>query len=213
MARRGEQLREHILRTAKDVFLELGFERTSMDIVAARAETSKRTLYAHFENKDKLFLAVFDLVRDLYLGRIKTPDAYSDDTTEAIVLYCGRFLQLRLWEPALRAFRLVIAEAERLPRASAQFFDAIFDTTHERLAAFLSQRYGLPAPESTDIAQKLLGRTVYPRLFAALLGVEKPLPELRDEATVATVGAEIDLEPIREAVAALLPSSRAVPRE
>ncbi|MET0427351.1 MAG: helix-turn-helix domain-containing protein, partial [Microvirga sp.] len=60
MARRGVQLREHILWTAKDVFLELGFERTSMDEVAGRAATSKRTLYAHFESKEKLFLAVIE---------------------------------------------------------------------------------------------------------------------------------------------------------
>src|ERR1700704_2001960 len=35
------------------------FERASMDVVAARAETSKRSLYAHFESKEKLFLARF----------------------------------------------------------------------------------------------------------------------------------------------------------
>jgi len=61
MARRGDKLREHILWIAKDVFLEMGFERASMDVVAARAETSKRSLYAHFESKEKLFLAVIDL--------------------------------------------------------------------------------------------------------------------------------------------------------
>ena len=39
MTRRGDQLREHLLWTAKDVFLELGFERASMDVVAARADS------------------------------------------------------------------------------------------------------------------------------------------------------------------------------
>src|SRR5882724_2632250 len=111
MARRGDELREHILRTAKDVFLELGFERASMDVVAARASTSKRTLYAHFESKDKLFLAVVDLVRGLYLDKIRTPDDYGEDTAEAVVLFCGRFLQLLLWEPVLRTCRLNITEA------------------------------------------------------------------------------------------------------
>ena len=71
MARRGDKLREHILWTAKDVFLEMGFERASMDVVAGRAETSKRTLYAHFESKEKLFLAVIELVRGLFLGRLE----------------------------------------------------------------------------------------------------------------------------------------------
>jgi AcrR family transcriptional regulator len=203
MARRGDALREHILWTAKDVFIEMGFERTSMDVVAARAETSKRSLYAHFESKDKLFLAVVELARELYLGRLKTPDAYGEDTAEAVVLFCGRFLQLLLWQPALRTCRMSIAEAERLPEPSAQYYDAIFNTTHERLAAFLIERCQLAPPTSTNIAHELLGRTVYPRLFRALLGVEKTLNERPDEASIA---ADIDLAPICDAVTALLPS-------
>jgi AcrR family transcriptional regulator len=203
MARRGDQLREHILRAAKDVFLEMGFERASMDVLAARAATSKRTLYAHFESKDKLFLAVVDLVRELYLDKLKTPDDYGEDTAEAVVLFCGRFLQLLLWGPALRTCRLGIAEADRLPEASAQYYDAIFNTTHERLAAFLSERRHLSPPTSTYIAHELLGRTVYPRFVRALFGVEELLNEWPDEASIA---ADLDLAPIRRAVAALLPT-------
>src|SRR5580698_6907535 len=52
MTRRGDTLREHILWTAKEVFLEMGFERASMDVVANRAQTSKRSLYAHFQSKE-----------------------------------------------------------------------------------------------------------------------------------------------------------------
>ena len=68
-ARRGDQLREHMLWTAKNVFRELGFERASMDVIAARAGVSKRTVYAHFENKERLYLSVVELVRGLSLGR------------------------------------------------------------------------------------------------------------------------------------------------
>jgi AcrR family transcriptional regulator len=206
MARRGEELRRHILWTAKDVFIELGFERTSMDVVAARAETSKRSLYAHFESKDKLFLAVVDIARELYLGRLKTPADYGEDTAEAVVVFCGRFLQLLLRKPALRTCRLGIAEAERLPEASAQYYDAIFHTTHERLAAFLVERCRLAPPAGSDIADQLLGRTVYPRLFRALLGLEAPLDDGVDETSLAT---DVDLAPIRDAVTALLPSGEA----
>src|SRR4030088_1166146 len=137
MVRRGDELREHILWAAKDVFLEMGFERASMDVVASRAATSKRSLYAHFETKDKLFLAVVELVRVLYLGRIKTPDQYSSDPQEAIALFCGRFLQMLMWEPILRTCRMGIAEAGRLPEASARYYDTFFEETHQRLATFL----------------------------------------------------------------------------
>lgn len=204
MARRGAELREHILWTAKDVFLEMGFDRASMDVVAARAETSKRSLYAHFESKEKLFLAVVDLARELYLGRLKTPDAYHQDTTEAVILYCGRFLQLILREPALRTCRLGIAEAERLPDASAQYHQAIFETSRTRLTAFLTRHHNLTPTTADDIATQLLARTLYPRLHRALLGVEPPLPIEVDETTLTT---DIDFTPIRNAATELLPPS------
>jgi AefR-like transcriptional repressor, C-terminal domain len=135
-------------------------------------------------------------------ARFKTPADYGEDTAEAVVLFCGRFLQLLLWGPALRTCRLGIAEADRLSEASAQYYDAIFNSTHERLAAFLSERRRLSLPTSTRIAHELLGRTVYPRFVRALFGVEEVLNEWPDEASIA---ADLDLAPIREAVAALLP--------
>ncbi|SEP07571.1 TetR/AcrR family transcriptional regulator [Amycolatopsis saalfeldensis] len=201
MARRGDALREHILWAAKDVFIETGFERASMDVVAARAETSKRSLYAHFESKDKLFLAVLDLVRELYFEQLKTPRDYADDATEAAVLFCGRFLQLLLWRSALRTCRLSMTEAERLPEAAARYYDAIFATPQERLAAFVGESFDLGPGAAEDLARELLGRTVYPRLFRALLGVEPPLDERPEEASIAT---DVDVAAIRRALADLL---------
>src|SRR3954463_13481033 len=137
MARRGDELREHMLFIAKDVFTEVGFERTSMDLIAARAATTKRTLYAHFESKEKLFLAVLELVRGLLLDRLKTPGDYAADPDQALVLYCGRFLELVVWQKSIRMCRLSIAESERFPDGAARFHEAIFGTAQDRLEAFL----------------------------------------------------------------------------
>ena len=72
--------RNSILLVAKDVFLETGYERASMDAVAARAGTLKRSLYAHFESKDKLFLAVLELIRELEADRARAmEEARVDD--------------------------------------------------------------------------------------------------------------------------------------
>ena len=203
MTRRGEQLREHILWTAKDVFLELGFERTSMDVVAVRASTSKRSLYAYFESKDALFLAVVGLVRELSLDRLGTPGPDGAQTAEAVVGFCARLAQLLLWEPSLRACRLFIAEAERIPEASAHYHDAIFATAHERLAAFVGERCGLEPATSAAIADELVGRALYPGLVRALLGVDEARGEPPGDGSSA---AGLDLTGIRATVAALLPA-------
>ncbi|GLY72920.1 TetR/AcrR family transcriptional regulator [Actinoallomurus iriomotensis] len=200
--RRGEELRRHILFTAKDVFLETGYERASMDTVATRAETSKRTLYAHFESKDKLFLAVLDLVRELYLHRLGTPGAYAEDPPEAVTRFCGRFLQLMVWEAQVRTCRLIIAEAERLPGSSSTYFDAIFASTYERLSAYLAERYAMDNADSAALAEDLLARTVLPRLFRTLLNVEEVIKDMPEESALAE---DVDLDAIRRLVAATLP--------
>ena len=201
MAKRGDELREHILWTAKTTFLELGFERASMDEIAARAQTSKRTLYAHFESKENLYLAVIELVHELYLERLKHPADYSDDPTQALTMFCGRFLEIVLYAPSIRMSRMSIAGAERFPQGAAGYFDASFSDAHQRLSDYLAATFALSNEASADAAQELLGRVLYPRYVRALFGLDEPSSQLEE-----SMRADLDLAPIRRAVAALLVS-------
>ena len=206
MARRGDTLREHILEVAKDAFLESGFERTSMDAIAARAETSKRSLYAHFPTKDALFLAVIDRVHDLFRGRMRTPDHYAGDPAEATALFCGRFLQMLSWAPILQTCRMGITEAERLPEAAAQLYEVFFGTTADRLATYLCDQYSLGAADGATLASHLLGMTVYPTLPRALFGIGELRDDVPSEESIET---DIDMSAIRRAtVSTLAPRGR-----
>jgi AcrR family transcriptional regulator len=202
MARRGDQLREHILWIAKDVFLEMGFERASMDVVAARAETSKRSLYAHFESKEKLYLAVIGLVRGLFLSRLKMPGDYSEKPAEALTMFCGRYLEILLYQSSIQMCRVSMAETARFPQGAAQHFDVMFTEVHTRLSAYLKTTFGLSARASAEAAQKLLGQLLYPRFVRALFGMDK-LAESFDREALAP---DFDLKPIRKAVSALIES-------
>jgi len=197
MARRGDKLREHILWTAKDVFLEMGYERASMDVVASRAETSKRSLYAYFESKEKLFLAVIDMVRGLFLSRLRMPNDYSEKPAEALVMYLGRYLETLLYQAQIRMIRVSMAEAERFPEQAAQYFDVLFTEVHARLSAYLKATFGLSARHGAETAHKLLGQVIYPRFQRALLGLD-PLVKTFDREVLAP---SFDLKPIRRAVA------------
>ncbi|NWG22994.1 MAG: TetR/AcrR family transcriptional regulator [Pseudorhodoplanes sp.] len=202
MARRGDQLREHILWTAKDVFLEMGFERASMDVVAARAQTSKRSLYAHFESKEKLFLAVIEFVRGLFLTRLKMPGDYADKPAEALTLFCARYLEILLYQASIQMCRVSMAETARFPEGAASHYDVMFTEVQSRLSAYLKVAFGLPARTSADAAQRLLGQLLYPRLLRALFGMDEPVRSLgRDDMPPA-----IDLRPVRKVVAELIES-------
>jgi TetR/AcrR family transcriptional repressor of mexJK operon len=52
--------RAAILGAARELFVQNGVERTSMDAVAARAGVSKRTVYDYYGNKQRLLLGVIE---------------------------------------------------------------------------------------------------------------------------------------------------------
>lgn len=207
MARRGEALREHILDTAKLAFLESGFERTSMDAIAARAETSKRSLYAHFPTKDALFLAVVERIRTLFGERMRTPAEYSEQPLEAITQYCGRFVQLLRWSSVGRMLRLGIAEAERLPDLAAGLYDVLFGITVRDLASHMGTALGLADDEAEGIANELIGLAIHPELPRLLFGVDTFTDETPERARLA---ADVDLERIRRLLRVVLPSPTAM---
>ena len=53
-----DRKREAIIQAAIAEFRDNGFQVTSMDRIAARAEVSKRTVYNHFPSKDELFAEI-----------------------------------------------------------------------------------------------------------------------------------------------------------
>jgi len=57
-----DRKRDAIVQAAIVEFRDNGFEATSVDKVAARAEVSKRTLYNHFPSKDELFAAILQVM-------------------------------------------------------------------------------------------------------------------------------------------------------
>lgn len=199
-AKRGAELRDHILWSAKDVFLELGFERASMDEVASRAETSKRTLYAHFESKEKLFLAIVDLVRGLFLAELKHPGDYSSKPTEALVAFCARYLEVLLGR-SIRICRVALAEVDRFPEGASSLFDVLFGEVHDRAAAYLRETFSLSPKASAEAAEELLARVLHPRLASALFGVDAALESANSGAPV-----KIDAKPIKRAVSDLVAS-------
>jgi TetR/AcrR family transcriptional regulator, mexJK operon transcriptional repressor len=63
--------RAAILTSARELFLTEGFDRSSVDAVAARAGVSKRTVYDYFGDKQTLLNAVFDDVGQSLLDTVR----------------------------------------------------------------------------------------------------------------------------------------------
>ncbi len=62
---KSEDTRERILDAALNVFSNKGYHDTRMDEIVEASETSKGSIYFHFPNKERLFLALVDQFADL----------------------------------------------------------------------------------------------------------------------------------------------------
>jgi len=74
-----EEIRRYIIDTAEKIFSRLGFDRTTMDIIAKEARKGKSTLYYYFKNKEDLFQAVVQKEANYVLSElIKIIDSGKD---------------------------------------------------------------------------------------------------------------------------------------
>jgi AcrR family transcriptional regulator len=190
-----DERRDRIVRAAKGVLLEKGLDASSMDDVAARAGTTKPTVYAHFKSKDELFSAVVELIQGLFLGKLRSPDVYAAEPVEAVALFCGRFLELVCWRDAVGYQRVTLAAAARSPAIAKAVYDTLYAEACRSLAAYLRTRKLTRSPEQH--AELLLSATTGGPVIRHLFGVDDPCADLPDDEIV---GTRVDMKRIREAV-------------
>jgi len=134
---RSDRKRKTLLLAATAVFLEKGYDGTSMDDVAARAEVSKPTVYKYFSDKEHLFAeivrATTDQIDDLVRVVVETMDGQADVNTGLAVL-AHRFINALMQPHVLRLRRLVIANADRFPDVGRSWYEQGFERVLTTLA-------------------------------------------------------------------------------
>ena len=134
---RSDRKRRTVLLAASAVFLEKGYDGTSMDDVAGRAEVSKPTVYKYFSDKEQLFAeivhATTDQIDDLVRLVVETMAAEADVKTSLTVL-ARRFINALLQPQVLRLRRLVIANADRFPDVGRSWYAQGFERVLAKLA-------------------------------------------------------------------------------
>src|SRR5436190_5306033 len=167
--RRDERLpegsRARLLDSAANVFAERGYERASIDEVAARAGLSKGTVYWHFASKEELFMALLDeridrparAVMDITAAapREQPTSGAVDAALGQLVRDQPEFVQLLLeyWAAAVRDPKLAERYVERQQALRKTLADVLrgrqppdvpFDVPPEHLAtAFIALAFGL----------------------------------------------------------------------
>ena len=130
------------LDAAQTLFGERGYGATSMDAVAAAADISKATLYAHFNSKQTLFAAMIRRECQRCMAQMALPDDVHELELESALLRIARSFLGVLAEPRVLAiFRMVVAEAARFPDLGPIFYDSGPGTTAAGVTDYLARAH------------------------------------------------------------------------
>src|SRR5438045_6719007 len=69
--RRTKETRDLLLRSAETIFVRDGYEGAELGEIASLAGRTKGAIYAHFENKEDLFIALFSERMTFYADRMR----------------------------------------------------------------------------------------------------------------------------------------------
>jgi TetR/AcrR family transcriptional regulator, mexJK operon transcriptional repressor len=160
--------REQIVDAACRLFLENGYELTSMDAVAAEANVSKRTVYSHFQSKEMLFVDIMEDMCQLF-GEGAIDNLPFDAPPPEFLRSAGRFLLSKVTNPNLQALmRAIISQAMTFPEMGQKFWDTGPGTFNSVIGDYLRGQHAagtLNAPEPERSAGLFQGMVAGPFFF------------------------------------------------
>jgi AcrR family transcriptional regulator len=176
--------RQQIIDGAKRCFLSMGFEAASMNDITAEAGVSKGTLYVYFADKEALFAALCESERKRHLQFAQSELDISTSLEEALTRF-GTAITTRLTSnDVIRAMRMVLAVAERMPQLAARFFGPEPFSGIAIIKAYLDGKVaaGELVIEDTEFAGRQFVDLVMAGIFKRRL-----FGNLREEATPAQI--------------------------
>ena len=116
--------REQILAGAWQEFMAKGFDAATMNGICRAAGVSKGTLYVYFRNKEDLFVALVEHRRDQITEQLRAALAIPGGIEARLIAYAAAMIRMQTSQDVLRAQRIVVAMAERMPELARRFYDA-----------------------------------------------------------------------------------------
>lgn len=92
--RHKEEFRREILNSARDLFIDDGYEKFSMRRLAEKIDYSPTTIYHYFKNKDDLLFAICEEVAEQFLAKLRYLRSFQNKPYEALrqtMLYLVEF--------------------------------------------------------------------------------------------------------------------------
>lgn len=180
--RKGEEAirRDLLLEQAMQLFAEHGYGNLSMETIAREAHVSLSTIYRQFGDKAALFGAAISRISDQFVSGLPL-DGVSSQPIEAILIEFARQYLGQITRPECMRLRAeILAEAQRFPELSAEFYRNGPERTLLRIAQFfaLQQQAGKIAEMDCQfLAGQFINALRGERFQRLQLGLDKPPSE------------------------------------
>ena len=172
---RSARKRQAIVEAATALFLEHGYQGTSMDDIAALAAVSKQTVYKNFADKQQLFsdIVMSAATRaDQFIAALPGVLAETDDLAAGLAALARRYLATVMQPRLLQMRRLIVAEAGRFPDLARAYYERVPEHVMTSLAAQFGElagrgllRIGDPAVAAGHYAFLVLGAPLDRAMF------------------------------------------------
>lgn len=121
---KSESKRRAIVEAAKQLFLAGGYERTSLENIAAAANVSKPTLYVHFRDKDDLHLqALRSCCEELTPPHLSA--ATHSDVGDRLLAVAHMLFELITKPEAIAVHRSIVGGARWFEQVSQDYWRAV----------------------------------------------------------------------------------------
>ncbi len=177
---RDPERMRRVLEVAEQLFLEQGFERTSVEAIAKASGVSKMTIYSYFPTKKALFEATIGKRIDAAFDFGSDVSLPYGEPRKALTLVGRHFLALIRAEDVIRKQRVLFAEAGVQPDACGAFFQQGPLNIVTRVRDFLDGAVAagsLQAHDTETGADQFLSLFLGAAHIKAMLGLGKPTPE------------------------------------
>ena len=151
-ANRGELRRAAFLKAAEAVFLEYGYEASSMAEIVRRAGGSLSTLYLQFGDKEGLFQAVVDERVSLLTQGTGLALNENLPLREGLQQIGEGLLRIVTSQTSVESFRLMVATAKRFPDIANRHTRQIPQRIRDALASYIQSRVAAGDLQVTDCA-------------------------------------------------------------
>jgi AcrR family transcriptional regulator len=178
----AEKRHRDLLTAAMRLFLEKGWEATSVDEISRVSGVAKRFIYARYPDKGALFIGVIERFIAERIGALQSPAPPPADVEQGLFDFGARLLELALEPDTLAIFRLFVAQAPRFPDLAQLFVERSRQRNFTEIAKIMAPYLACGAIEGDlDMRTEQFFILVVgiPQRMAMLIGREPPQQEER----------------------------------